>query len=89
MLPAFADADAYVFCFLIRSEKISSSTLVALLDAFEDSENGRSNTDEKPVNSRCVGEVRHVLLKLAGLGGYDEPVGMAQNHTETVVGEIS
>ncbi|CAK9268434.1 unnamed protein product [Sphagnum jensenii] len=74
---------------LQRSEKISSSTLVALLDAFEDSENGRSNTDEKPANSRCVGEVRHALLKLAGLGGYDEPVGMAQNHTETVVGENS
>ncbi|CAM6043108.1 unnamed protein product [Sphagnum compactum] len=74
---------------LQRSEKIRSSTLVALLDAFEDSENGRNNTDEKPVNSRCVGEVRHALLKLAGLGGYDEPVGMAQNHTETVVGENS
>ncbi|CAM6048862.1 unnamed protein product [Sphagnum compactum] len=71
---------------LQRFEKASTSILGALLNTLEDSENGRSNTDEKP-NALWVGGVRCALLKLAGIGGHSEAVRMTPNSTETAVDE--
>jgi hypothetical protein len=89
ILTASKVLDAYIFILFsfFRFEKASTSILGALLNTLEDSENGRSNTDEKPMNALWVGEVRCALLKLAGIGGHSEAVRMTPNSTETAVDE--
>jgi hypothetical protein len=88
ILTASKVVDAYIFILFsfFRFEKASTSIL-ALLNTLEDSENGRSNTDEKPMNALWMGEVRCALLKLAGIGGHSEAVRMTPNSTETAVDE--
>jgi len=89
ILTASKVVNAYIFILfsIFRFEKASTSILGALLNTLEDSGNGRSNTDENPMNALWVGEVRCALLKLAGIGGYSEAVRMTPNCTETAVDE--
>jgi hypothetical protein len=58
------------------SEKVSSATMVALLDVFEDPKDGKSAADEKA--ALRTGEIRRALLKFMGTGGLQAVDGLVE-----------
>lgn len=66
---------------------MSSTTLAALVNVFDSSENGRS-TDEK--TAVRTGEVRRALLKLLSLGNYGRAGGTGgQQNSSDAAGDNS